>query len=71
MSPKLKCQKTKMSSKKKFLSDLASKLLILFKYIYIHIYIFCDESSQTYVLENILPLNSIPSKFSELDEQTK
>ena len=26
-----------------------------------------DKSSETDVLKNILPLNSVPSKFSELD----
>ena len=50
----------KVSSKKRFLSDLANKLLILLKKL------FCDESAQTDI-KNILPLNSIPSKFSELD----
>ena len=45
---------------KKFLSDLASKLLLLFKKKF-------DESAQTYVLEKISPLNSISSKFSDFD----
>ena len=50
----------KMSSKKKFLGDLARNPLILFKKN-------CDELAQTDVLKNTLPLNSILSKFSELD----
>ena len=46
---------------KKILSDLVSKLLILF------VKIKCGKSAQTDVLKNILPMNSILSKFSEFD----
>ena len=45
-------------SLKKFFCDLVSKLLTIR---------FCDKSVQTDVLKNILPLNFILSKFSELD----
>ena len=48
--------------KSKKVRDLASKLLILYKKKG-----FCDESAQNDVLKNKLPLNSILSKFSELD----
>ena len=51
-----------MSSKKNFISDFASKLWILLKK-----NIFWNESAPTDVLKNIMPLNSILSKFSELD----
>ena len=47
-----------MFSNKYFLSDLAGQLLILKEMF---------ESAQTDVLKNKLPLNSIISKFSELD----
>ena len=50
-----------MSSTKNLLSDLASKLLILFKKNDLVI-----KTAQTDVLKNILPLNSILSKLSEL-----
>ena len=52
----------KTSSNTKILSDLVSKLLILF----VKKKRFCDEWAQTDVLKNILPPNSILSKFSEL-----
>ena len=45
---------------------LPSKLLILLKKKEN-----CYESAQTDVLKNILPLNSILSKFSELDIKTQ
>ena len=51
---------------KKILSDLASKLLIL---LFKNDFVMNNRSiiAQTDVLKNILPLNSILSKFSELD----
>ena len=45
-------------SSKKILSGLVGKLLVLF---------YCDQTAQTDVLKNILPTNSILSKFSEIN----